>query len=583
MASCGSSGFDDNGNGFFRAPGSHANPYFNYTQQFTPRRLKDLFRFCEYLFYNSPHVYAALRKFGEYPITTVTYTTANEALKEKYRHLLEKVLHVREVLVQTTLDKYVYGNAFLSMYQPFVRHLECPNCKNIRNIAAINYKYHIQKLTFSYTCESCKSSVKATTKHIKDKKLLLPRKVNFIRWSPKDIDIDYNDITGESDYYYTIPQHLIQKVNAGNKSIIDTVPIGFLEAIKANKKFKFTKGAVFHMKTGGPAGLSQQWGLPPLLSVISKFHYTEVLRKANEAIALDYLTPFRVVHPQASSGNADPIMTAQMGGWADNMRTNMEKWRKDPLHIMFSPFPLGETQVGGNGRALLTLGEIQEAEKSMVAALGIPLEFLYGGLTGSGMEATLRLIENQLETHINDLKDLLQWVADRCGKFLGWDLLDVGMTKFRIVDDVNAKNMLYQMWISGATGQGPRIVSDDTIASMYDIDLVEEREKIKQEALNQAREDKELQQEMDDLQNNMAEQVRNELYNQDPTSNGGTRGYNQQQMLAEADQYVEQLVQMDEGTKRSELHKLQTEDYVFYSVVIQRLEQYNKQQSQNAG
>ena len=206
--------------------GLHPNPYRNYTQQFTPRRLKALFKWCEYLFYNSPHIYSALRKFGEYPITTITYDTTNEALKSKHEYLLEKVIKARELLIKATLDKYVYGNAFVSMYQPFIRYLECPKCKTMSNIASINYKFYVRKLEFAYVCPSCNQHVRATKKDVKDKKLMLSRKVNFIRWDPKAMDIDYNEITGESEYYYTIPSSMVQRVNQGHKTLIDTIPIG---------------------------------------------------------------------------------------------------------------------------------------------------------------------------------------------------------------------------------------------------------------------------------------------------------------------------------------------------------------------
>jgi len=114
--------------------GIHANPHRTFLQTITPRRLKELFLWTEYLFYNSAHVYAALRKFGEYPITEVTYSTTNKSLRKKHKHLLENVIRVRELLIMTTLDKYVYGNAFMSMYQPFIRYLKCDRCSTLTNI-----------------------------------------------------------------------------------------------------------------------------------------------------------------------------------------------------------------------------------------------------------------------------------------------------------------------------------------------------------------------------------------------------------------------------------------------------------------
>lgn len=548
--------------------GAHPSPYHTFSQLFTPRRLKDLFRWCEYLFYNSPQIYSALRKFGEYPITDITYATANQALKHKYKELLTKNLHARELLIEATLDKYVYGNAFISMYQPFIRFLKCPQCSLQTNIKYVSYSYSVKNLTFKYQCKHCHQSVVSTEKNIVDSKMAFSRRISFIRWDPKFMDIEYNEITGESRYYYTIPPMFTTQVNAGNKHLIDTLPLGFLKAIQVHQKFKFSPEAIYHMKVGGPAGISPQWGLPPLLSVMNMFHYSAILRKANEAIAYDHLVPFRVLHPAPVSNNADPAVAMSMTSWRDNMKNQLAQWRKDNLHIMMSPVPLGMTQMGGQGRALLTLGEVQEADKSMISALGIPQEFVYGGLTGSGMEATLRLIENQLETHINDLLGYLQWVADKSGDFLGWERISVGMKKFRMTDDVQQKNMVYQFWVNGKTTGDP-LVSDETAAEMFGINIEEEQRKIKQETITRVRQGQEVQREIGKIHNSIAEQVRAEAAAQTSTP----AGYDTSQVLANAEMLVQELAQLDEGTRRSRLHALETEDPVMYAVVIQRWEQ----------
>jgi hypothetical protein len=306
--------------------------------------------------------------------------------------------------------------------------------------------------------------------------------------------------------------------------------------------------------------------LPPLISTLQLFHYSAILRKANEAIALDHLVPYRILHPAQASGNADPVVQISLSKWKDEMSTHLKQFRRDPLHIMYAPIPIGMVQLGGQGRALLTLGEVQEAEKNIVAALGIPIEFLYGGLTNSGMEATLRLIENQLETHVNDLLDLLQWADDKCAQFLGWEKIEVGMTKFRMVDDHDKQNSIMQLWLQGKQGGAP-IISDQTIATMFDIDLKQEEENIKQEQLDAVRMQQKMQIEIRKLQDNMATRIQMEA------QQGGPQAYNQQQIIAQADQLVQQLLNLDPGTRRSQLHQLQVEDLVMYAVVVQRLEQ----------
>jgi hypothetical protein len=112
------------------------------------------------------------------------------------------------------------------------------------------------------------------------------------------------------------------------------------------------------MKMPGPAGVQAQWGFPPITSAIKNFLFTAVLRKANEAIALEHITPMRIIHPSAASGQGDPISTIPLDRWRDEMEKNIRLFRRDPLRIQFSPVPINVQELGGNGRALMTLGEL---------------------------------------------------------------------------------------------------------------------------------------------------------------------------------------------------------------------------------
>jgi hypothetical protein len=983
---------------------AHPNPYYTYSQVYTPRRLKDMFKWCEFLFYNSAHVYSTLRKFGEYPITEITYDTTNQVLKEKHQYLLEKVIHARDLLIEVTLDKYVYGNAFISMYQPFVRYLECPNCNTLTNIQNIDYKFKLKPFIFSFVCPGCKRTAAAGEEHIHDRKLMLSRRINFIRWDPKLMDIDHNPMTGESVYYYNVPVTVTSRVQEGHRTLIDTMPLGFLKAIRDKKQFKFAKNAVYHLKIGGPAGIEPQWGLPPLIAATQGFHHAAILKKANEcislealmetpsgliladnvnvgdlvrtntgawkpviekwyrdaredeigvkisiagmrafgqvyspkhpiltlqhrdaivernnpedkhyggtkqppgkilerahlyeecccpagqiqigdyalyprklpiepqvidvakysgltttgnyvygqcsletatayealeqgeeisyslqgktakrmikngkcpprfpakleltadlayilgwyagdgscnkrsvffslgkdddssplliaiekvfgidphendnrddnlntvticnvmikglipgtardkkapieilnapdaikiaylkglwdadgcfdlhrgtlatssdnqaydvyrlalhlgciinlgtietkaqvirereipggrhhhvtvvgpsrdrlktlfdggipeevttgksgfiwkdsfavrvcgveeaeeeqyldfkvaedetfvvagvcshnSISLDYLTPFRILSPAQKSSQGDPVNMINLRDWQQKMTTNLKNWRKDPLQIMFSPIPVDKTQIGGDGRALLVTAEIQEAEKGIMAAMGIPMEFIYGGLTRSGMEATLRLIENQLQTHISDLLDLLQWVDDRCAKFLGWETIEVDMVPFKMIDDTTQKQFTANLYMQGLQS-GQNVVSEHTMAELNDLDRDKEKKHIKQEALDRVREQHELQIEMEKLQNNLRNRTQAEAYQTQSVQ------YNQQALISQADQLVQQLASVDPATRQSQLHSLEVDDYVLWCIVSRRWADSQRQQGQ---
>jgi hypothetical protein len=507
-----------------------------------------------------------LRKFGELVVTDIEYGGSNDTLRGRYRKLYRKTLKIKGALLRASLDKYVYGNHFTSIYKPFLRFLKCPQCQLLTNIKHVEYKFDLKKLTFRYTCKRCRKAVDGI---VIDRKNVAPEKIHIIRWDPKQMDVEYNPITGESLYYFNIPQEIKDKVRAGSKHLINSMPFEWLQNIRDNKLFRFEKNAIFHMKVAAPSGIDQQWGFPPLASTLKLFLYTMVLRKANEAIALEHIVPMRILHPVQNGATAsDPGMMLNLQRWQEETKQNIRRWRRDPLHVMFAPVPLGVATMGGDGRAMLTLGETQEADKAIMAALGVPVEFLYGGLTKAGMEATLRLIENQTQNDADDMNDLLQWYTDQLSNYLGWENIDTELVPLKMVDDTETKQTI----ISLATGPVP-IVSLTTMADRLGLDLDKERKKRKQEAIDEAKFKQELETELQKMQNTLAQRVQQEV--------GGAAGlnYDQQAVIAQADQIVSQLMGVDPNTRKSQLHSLQTEDMVMYSVVIQRLEEQQTQQT----
>lgn len=547
---------------------AHTSPLTDFMTSFAPRKLKDLFKLTEYLYYNSAQIYAAIQKFAIYPVTEINFVSStNEALKEKYKRLHEKTIKTKRILIQGAIDKYVYGNAFFSIYTPFIRFLKCSSCEHLSNIQTTKYEFKLKNLTFTYTCSKCGLVVNGK---VVDRKLVKPDLINVIRWDPKLMDIDYNPITGQSKYYFTLPKDLKERIVKGNKHLLNTIPIEFLKAIKGEKIFEFSEKQIFHMKMDAPAGIDAQWGFPPLASTVKLFFYAAVLRKANEAIGLDYIVPLRIVSPRQSTGNSDPAMHISLAKWSEEMKTSVKKWRRDPLHIMWSPIPAEVTHLGGQARALMTLGEVQEAENNIIAALGIPKEFIYGGLSYAGSAVTLRMLENQLLAHTSDLNDLLQWITDRVAKVLGWPSVEVELSKFKLIDDVQQKMALLQL---NANPEKP-LLSDETVLELFGYDLSEERKKRTQNTLDDMREQQALQLEIQKQQNTLSQKIQSQAL----AGQASGLQYDQQQVIAQAEQLAQEFMGLDPSSRRSQVESLKGEDFVMYSVVVQRLEEIQKTQ-----
>jgi len=182
------------------------------------------------------------------------------------------------------------------------------------------------------------------------------------------------------------------------------------------------------------------------------------------------------------------------------------------------------------------------------------------------------MLENQLETSVFQLNQFLQWICNKTSAYLGWNEIEVEFGDFKMVDDVQQKQLILNLWEGG-------VISKTTLAETYDIDLAEERDRIKEEQLADMRLQEELGLLQQEMQASIAEQAKAQAQNGQP---GAPLQYDQQAIVGEAENISMQLMQMPEPQRKSQLSALQAEDYVMYAVVIQRMEQIRLDQNNQA-
>jgi hypothetical protein len=219
---------------------------------------------------------------------------------------------------------------------------------------------------------------------------------------------------------------------------------------------------------------------------------------------------------------------------------------------------------------MLTIGELQEAEKNIVLSMGVPMEFLTGGLGQARGEVTLRMLENQLQTHIEDLNGLIQWIEQKCSKFLGWASIPTRLAEFKLIDDVENKQLYFQLWQGGK-------LSDTKMGEILGIDWEHERKQKGEDALAELKAQMQLEAAQKKMQNSLSQRALNEAQ----TQQGGAQ-YDQQAIVAQADQIAQELAGLDAGSRRSRMDALKSEDLVMASVVRERLEQMQQDQTQAA-
>jgi len=281
---------------------NYPNPFFDLSRLYYPKTVKHLFRICKIFFYKNEFIHNVIFKLAEYPVTDFIFEGANDpGIQSEYVELFNYHLKLKSFLIEVGLDYFTYGNAIISANMKFKRFLKCTECGFENPIEQTKYKF--TNYNFVGKCEKC--GREAVTFKIQDHYSKSPKALKFIRWNPESIDIEYDELTGDSKYYYTIHPRIRKAINAGRKPVLETTPAIFIEALKSGKRIELDPGNLYHFKRPTLAEEDMGWGKPLILPAIPMLWYLQTLRRGNEAIVADHLVPMRSVFP-SSQGTIDP-------------------------------------------------------------------------------------------------------------------------------------------------------------------------------------------------------------------------------------------------------------------------------------
>lgn len=449
----------------------YPSPFFDIAQTYMPPTVKELFRWCQYFFYKDPMIGSVVTKIAEYPVTDFVYNADEKHVRDGWKTLLEDTLNLKPFLIEIGLDYFCYGNAFISMNLPFVRWLRCPSCKALYRLADETFAFRFRNYEFQFSCQACKGEV---TGEIMDRPIRDRTGINFVRWDPKNIDIHYNPITGKSKYRYKIPNKVRKAVQEGSRDILVDIPAVFLKALKLGRDIALSDQNLFHFKRPTLAEQDMGWGKPLIIHSMGRMFYLYVLRRAQEAIALQRILPLEFIFPQANA-QQDPYQHVNLSSWQGTVQNEISKWRVDPNYISVVAVPLGFERLGGDGRALLLGPEIEVTNKEITGGMGVPLEFVFGGLSWSGSSVSLRTLENHFLMYRRLLLRFVNWAKNRVRLYLGYPDVDIGFTEFKMADDIQRKQIVIQL-------NAANKISDHTMLTELGFDYDDELKMIEKEA-----------------------------------------------------------------------------------------------------
>lgn len=449
----------------------YPNQFFDLSQQYMPPTIKELFRWCTFYYYNSPLVGSAIKKMSRYPITDLILEDPLESIKNFWSKVLVDDMKMKERLMEINLDAHAYGNCFVSLHFPFTRFLICKKCNHRAPIRSWEWTFRGGDLGFHGTCPECSENAAVDVKDVPYKN---HKGIRLIRWNPANINLKFNEFTGKYHYMYSVPNKIKRMMSRGDKDILEDIPLVVIEAVRKRKLIRLNPDNIFHIKQPTLAEQDQGWGKPTLIHVLKDMFYFYTLRRAQEAIALEHIIPFDMIFP-IPNGQQDPYVHTDLGSWRLQIESVIKKHRRDPNFKAVLPVPVGHGRLGGDGKALLLSPEMNYLTQTVVGGLGLPQEFIFGGLNYTGSSISLRSLENDFIQNRSQLLDFVKWTIHKIRIYLDRpNIKGVRFADFRMADDVQRNQQLI-----GLNAQGK--VSNSTLLTELGYNYEEETKKLIEE------------------------------------------------------------------------------------------------------
>lgn len=451
---------------FNRFAETFPDPFLDYSSTQMPRSLYDVMRWAEFVWCSWGIYRTAAQRVVRYFLTKVEIHDASDNEKEKFEDTLEQMGAIGELAVAG--DNFMtYGNEIISLQLPFRRHLRCQKCQSEYPLRRVpDWKW--DNWGFHGECPNPQCKHKGEFKRV-DRTSVSEDKIKLKHWNVHEIRTIHNEVTGRTEYLWEIPERVKNFVKKGNRFYLEDTSWEVIESIKKNEMFRFNQGVLFHLRDFAPSGVrTYGWGIPLIMSNFRQAWYIQVLKRFNEAIAMDYIVPFRVVTPApGTSREADPLLHMNIGMFNNRVMEMFKKHRRDPTSLHALPFPVRMEMLSGEGKALSPQELITAGMDEFLNAQGVPAELYRGSLTVQAMPVALRLFERTWVHLVHGLNQLLQWLADNLSSLLNWEQVKLKLQPVTLADDLEKKQIQLQL----ASGH---MISRQTAYAPFGINFREE-------------------------------------------------------------------------------------------------------------
>jgi len=580
-------------------------PWQTYSAHELPRTLSDIFDWCEAIWYRNSTYQMAMKRVVSYFLTDIEVSDVGDDEIDKYRDYYENDVNLLGQAQAVAEDFLAYGNAFISLHFPFDRFIQCEVCAFTTPMLSIDFKFEISGAKLHAECPHCRRTT--TWKH-SDRLAVDDDSVKLVRWGVRDTDLQMNPLTGQAQYWTEPPNAVKQGVKDKDRFILSTTPWEVIKCITEGKRLRMHPDQFFHLKEPTLCGIENRgWGIPRIVSNMPQAYYVQVLKRLNEAQALDWIMPVRIMSPSAPN-QGDPFSGQNLAMYKSQVTNAVKQSRFDPASFSFLPFPVQYQAIGGEGLQLATHQLIDAATDEMLNGSGVPAELYRGTMQLQAMPTALRLFHQTWRPFCTQINDMLNWVGKMTAERKNWDKPRVKLQESTMAYDLELKQLLVSLW-------GAQQVSAQTALSPLGIDSRREAARVMDELKHKSELEKDFQRDQMEQQKaeeqiaalEMAQQpmpmggmgaptgapmggpggigapVPQAMAGMPPTAAAPTSGaQTPMDMMAQADQMAQQLVQIPYPQRRQQLTDMKHNNPALHAIVTQKMEDLRQQVASEA-
>lgn len=555
----------------------YSNPFYNIPLQYLPMNIDGMLLWAEHFLFRNGFYKQALNRIANYFITSLSIECDDEQAKKEYQDAFDK-LNWKQVCSKAGLNLLAYGNEFVTVNQGFYRYLNCPNCHKATNIDKLQ-NYEFNKGMYSMMCLKCE--YKGQHKCV-DKPATDIEKIHVVHWPAKEIKIRHEETTGESEYFWDIPQQYAKKVTTkNNKFYSKKTPKIIFECVFNKTMLSFNPKNFVHLKLDTPSTIRTDGkAIPPSMFLFEDLFMLQTLKRYNEVICFEDIAPFRVISMgDATNPAANPLLNQNGAVWSGAVDSMIEEHRKDPGSYHKFPFPLNYQQLGGEGTKLAPVEMMDHAKNAILNALDIPVEMFQMTFQQQAAAPMLRMFENAWSVMPASYNKLLNHLGDVIGNIMGLPKAKITLIPITLSDDMERKGIIGQLVSANA-------IARSELLKLYNFDY-EDQVRKKMEEDRVTKEVQEEEQEKEQVAQTNAQNLMQMLQGGQQQGQPGQPGAPQggapqgggtpQDALENAQKLAQQLFPLDGAQRRAQLQQIKAQDQELYAQVKSQLEQMTSQ------